>query len=537
MNVPLLLRTMGPLLAVGTLALLAGMFAASQIQSIHQRGDRIVSENLASIRAAESTEATIMELRYRLKRYLSNKNERHLEEIEKLLPNLHRLQLEIRRSAATDTELASYRMITDGMDQLKSELLKLDSTDESSASSTSSETVGVISDDMIPVSIVQPLQAYIRENEKQLAEKNDRNHATADRLAIGFITLGVLGGLAGLISGYLIARRVNSALVQLSVPVRSAAGALHQVAQPIQLPQGGDFESLEAMLQEVETHVREVVTRLQQSERDVLKTEQLAAMGQMAAGLGHELRNPLTSIKAILQLAEEPSQLTDRDLSILKQEMGRLEHGLQSFLEFAKPACPVKRQNDILPAVLQTLALVARRAESKDVLLSQNIKDQRLWGLVDISQIRQVTLNLLSNAIEAVPVGGRVHVECHQVVQPSANANAESALVKTANSWCELRIQDNGPGLPKDLGGTIFDPFVSTKDAGLGLGLSICKRIIELHDGTLIGRDVKQLVPLGGSPRTRDGTRLDLLDGAEFIVRLPLMPLHSDCQRKNSCTT
>lgn len=528
---------MGPLLAVGTLALLAGMFSASQIHSIRQRGNRIVSENIASIRAAESAEATIMELRYRLKRYLSNKNERHLVEIEKLLPDLHRLQLEIRRSAATDTEFASYQKLADGIDQLKNELLNIESDDVSMADPSSSEIAGLISDDVIPVGILEPLRAYIRENETQLAEKNDRNHTTADRLAIGFLTLGILGGLAGLISGYLIARRVNSALVQLSVPVRSAAGALHQVAQPIQLPQGGDFESLEAMLQEVETHVQAVVTRLQQSERDALKTEQLAAMGQMAAGLGHELRNPLTSIKAILQLAEEPSQLTCRDLSILKQEMGRLEHGLQSFLEFAKPACPVKRQNDVLPAVLQTLALVARRAESKNVQLTQEIKDERLWALVDISQIRQVTLNLLSNAIEAVPVGGRVHVECCQVVQRSVAEDDGPPSLENAASWCELRIQDNGPGLPPDLGASIFDPFVSTKDAGLGLGLSICKRIIELHGGTLLGQDMKQRLPASRLPGAPDGAGLRGLDGAEFIVRLPLLPLHSDCYRRKSCAT
>ena len=103
MSLRLLFRTMGPLLAVGVIALLAGMFAASQIQSIRQRGSRIVSENIASIRAAESMEATVMEVRYRLKRYLSNENERHLDEIQTLLPDLNRSLLEVRHSARRST--------------------------------------------------------------------------------------------------------------------------------------------------------------------------------------------------------------------------------------------------------------------------------------------------------------------------------------------------------------------------------------------------------------------------------------------------
>src|SRR6056297_1534026 len=300
MSLRLLFRTMGPLLAVGVIALLAGMFAASQIQSIRQRGSRIVSENIASIRAAESMEATVMEVRYRLKRYLSNENERHLDEIQTLLPDLNRSLLEVRRSAATKTEQASYRSLADGIDRLKSELLDLDRGVATVGLASTGIAEG-ISENVIPSQIIEPLQRYIRENEQQVTEKNTRNHATADQLTVGFLILGILGGLAGLISGYLIARRVNNTLVQLSIPVHGAAGALHQVTQPIHVTQRGDFQSLETTLQEVETHVRTVVTRLQQSEREVLRTEQLAAMGQMAAGLGHELRNPLTSIKAILQ--------------------------------------------------------------------------------------------------------------------------------------------------------------------------------------------------------------------------------------------
>lgn len=540
MSLRLLFRTMGPLFAISVIALLAGMFAASQIQSIRQRGSRIVSENIASIRAAESMEATVMEVRYRLKRYLSNENERHLDEIQTLLPDLNRSLLEVRRSAATKTEQASYRMIAEGIDRLKAELLNLDRGNAATVGLASREIAEGISEDVIPSQIIEPLQRYIRENEQQVTEKNTRNHATADQLTVGFLILGILGGLAGLISGYLIARRVNNTLLQLSIPVHGAAGALHQVTQPIHVSQRGDFQSLETTMQEVETHVRAVVTRLQQSEREVLRTEQLAAMGQMAAGLGHELRNPLTSIKAILQLADEPSQLTCRDLSILKQEMGRLEHGLQSFLDFAKPAHPVKRQADIRPAVLQTLSLVARRAENKGVSLDSDIQDERLWGLADVAQIRQVVLNLLLNAIDAVAVGGRVHVDCRQVIHSDDERDGPENM-KASERWFELRIRDDGPGLPAELGATIFEPFVSTKDAGLGLGLSICKRIIESHGGTLLGRDIKRELlsslaedhPDAEHRSPFDGAKF--LDGAEFIVRLPLMPLHAHLGHKISC--
>ena len=186
MSLRLLFRTMGPLLAVGVIALLAGMFAANQIQSIRQRGSRIVSENIASIRAAESMEATVMEVRYRLKRYLSNENERHLDEIQTLLPDLNRSLLEIRRSAATKTEQASYRMIADGIDRLKAELLDLDRGNAANVGLASTEIAEGISEDVIPSQIIGPLQRYILENEQQVTEKNTRNHATADQLTVGF---------------------------------------------------------------------------------------------------------------------------------------------------------------------------------------------------------------------------------------------------------------------------------------------------------------------------------------------------------------
>ena len=146
----------------------------------------------------------------------------------------------------------------------------------------------------------------------------------------------------------------------------------------------------------------------------------------------------------------------------------RLERLTSAFLDFARPPQPAKRPADLRPVVAETLELVARRAALQSVRLRPELPPAPAVADVDPGQLRQVLLNLFLNALEASPVGGSVRVEL--AAGPGA---------------VELRVADEGPGPPEGLGERIFEPFVSTKETGVGLGLSICRRVVEAHGGTL----------------------------------------------------
>ena len=290
-------------------------------------------------------------------------------------------------------------------------------------------------------------------------------------------------------------RGLRRSLIQLSVLIRDTAGRLEEGVGPLTFS-GGDLGELENVLRLIAGRVRAIVERLQQRERDYLLAEQLAAVGQLAAGMAHELRNPLTSMKILVQGAQATadaegdswivSGLSRRDLAVLEEEITRLEQHIQSFLDFAQPPKLEKRTLDVQPLVEQTLAFIAGRAAAAAVRIEFVAPPDQATAAVDPGQLRQVLLNLVLNALDAMPQGGSIRV----------------TLARDDDEALAIAVADRGSGLPATLGERIFDPFTTTKETGLGLGLSICKRIATAHGGTL-------------SAANRAG------GGAIFTLRLP----------------
>jgi signal transduction histidine kinase len=208
------------------------------------------------------------------------------------------------------------------------------------------------------------------------------------------------------------------------------------------------------------------------------RAEQRATLGQMAAAMAHELRNPLTAMKMLVQGAlagedwglDSPA-LSGRDLAVLEEEIGRLERLTQSFLDFARPPQLEKRTLDVRPLVEQTLRVVEARATAAQTRVEFEAPPGPVLAVIDPGQFRQVLLNLLLNALDAVAGPGVIRV----------------SVASEAGGWLTLRVSDSGCGLPAALGGRIFAPFTTTKEMGLGLGLSICKRIAEAHGGEISG--------------------------------------------------
>ena len=332
---------------------------------------------------------------------------------------------------------------------------------------------------------LNPAQNYLALNATESEESIHENQIFATRLVYVFLLLGTCGSGAGLIAGFGFARAFQRSLVQLSLPIRAAAGHLEVVVGPITFTANTDLHEMESTLRLIAQRTGVIVERLRETEREVLRAEQLAAVGQMAAGMAHELRNPLTSMKILVQAAlagERPGDglaepagrgLAGRDLIVLEEEITRLERLVQSFLQYAQPPQLEKRLQDVKRIVEETVRLVAQRAALCMTRIEMALPAHEVVAAADAVQLRQVLLNLLLNALDATGASGTIWVH----------------LRRETCGAIRLSVSDTGCGLPAALGNRIFSPFVTTKETGLGLGLSISKRIIEAHGGEISGTD------------------------------------------------
>jgi two-component system sensor histidine kinase HydH len=209
-------------------------------------------------------------------------------------------------------------------------------------------------------------------------------------------------------------------------------------------------------------------------ERDFMRAEQLNATAQVAAGVAHELRNPLTGIKGLVQVLKRECDAighptAGEDLQIIEQEIRRMEKTLQTFLDFARPPKPSRRRIRPAELVERTFALVGGRAAKQRVSLEfAPPAGDPIEVEADPDQVHQLLVNLALNALDVMPQGGRFAVE-----------------LSRGRDGVILRTTDTGPGIPPALLPKLFRPFVSGKETGIGLGLAVSRRIAEDHGGSL----------------------------------------------------
>src|SRR5262249_40364510 len=197
----------------------------------------------------------------------------------------------------------------------------------------------------------------------------------------GILGVGVGGSLGGLILGYTMAKRLRHSIGQLSVSIRDATGRLNRELGSVMLKEEGGWPALHRQMQGLHAEISRTVEQLQQREHEVLRAEQLAAVGQIAAGVAHELRNPLTAIKMLVQTGLEgqpPAGLPAEDLAVIEQSIRRMEQYIQIFLDFARPPRAERRKVDLLEVVRRAAALVEGRARRQKVTVTLLLPDQPL---------------------------------------------------------------------------------------------------------------------------------------------------------------
>ncbi|KZZ85243.1 PAS domain-containing protein [Bacillus sp. SJS] len=202
------------------------------------------------------------------------------------------------------------------------------------------------------------------------------------------------------------------------------------------------------------------------TEELMLRSEKLSVAGQLAAGIAHEIRNPLTAIKGFLQLMRTKERSSDQYFDIVFGELNRIELILSELLVLAKPQNSMFIETDLKKLILEVTTLLETQANLNGVFIENVHSEDESILFGDPNQLKQVFINLIKNSIDAMPKGGRVKI-C-----TSLNQNQ-----------IKVTVQDEGEGIPEAVLKKMGDPFFTTKEKGTGLGLMITYNIIENHFG------------------------------------------------------
>ncbi len=215
------------------------------------------------------------------------------------------------------------------------------------------------------------------------------------------------------------------------------------------------------------------LSEVQALKKEVERSTRLASIGRLAAGVAHEIRNPLSSIKGFATYFGERYKDVPEDKNtaqIMVNEVERLNRVISQLLEFARPVNISKNMLDIRTVINHSAKIIERNAEERGVELDINIPAGTPHISIDSDRINQVFLNLFLNSLEAMEPGGKLFV---------------SVDYDSANEVMKIKVADTGKGIaPEDIG-NVFDPYFTTKQSGTGLGLAIVHRIIESHNGEI----------------------------------------------------
>jgi signal transduction histidine kinase len=218
--------------------------------------------------------------------------------------------------------------------------------------------------------------------------------------------------------------------------------------------------------------------KLVESQTLIERQEKLASLGLLAAGVAHEIRNPLTAIKAALFIQQkkfQPSSQEYADARLVEREILRLERIVNNFLQFARPAAP---ELAVIPAELplqETQNFLGPLLAKSDIQIILE-KSAPLHIKVDPAQIKQVLINLVQNAADSIGYDGAITLRARHDRKHLANGETDVVI---------LEVQDTGKGISPEVEKRLFDPFFTTKEAGTGLGLPIASGIVRNHGGLL----------------------------------------------------
>jgi signal transduction histidine kinase len=411
MNRKILFQVTAPAIVTGLLLVGTCLVSGWSIHRLQRKLSSILSENVASLQAALDLEIRTRQLRYHSLLYLNKPTALVHDQIEADEKAFEEALTVARGASKTPQERTYLDRIEAGYSHYRDEMTRL--REEVARTGPRSDFLQLAGTHPIQ-HIIQPCQDLWRVNREHLEENARESDRVSWQTQLVLLLLGLGGPVGGLLCGYGIVRELT---------------------------------------------------------RSMVRAEQLAALGQLAAGVAHEVRNPLMGMKLLVESAlrsRNRKPLTEEDLQVIYSEITRLEETVKNFLTFARLPAPERHVCDLRTVVDHSADLVRARARQQGVELAIEAPGQPLPVDLDAGQFQTVLVNLFLNALDAMPRGGRLEV----------GLAGEAQAVR-------MRVCDTGAGIPAEMLPRLFTPFASSKPTGTGLGLSLSRRIVEEHGGRI----------------------------------------------------
>ncbi|VTS03079.1 sensor histidine kinase [Tuwongella immobilis] len=469
-------RLVGPVLLIVGVIFCVSISIAISLFSQQTSISRLLRENVSSRSAAS-------ELRGTLNTLMALETNR-IEDVSDLHSRAEAELVEIESFANYPDEQAISKRLREGFNSYIQSWKSLSPKD-----SPSHRTELVTITKQLELGVIFPCREIENLNDFRIKQTVAEHEHFLSQLAWGMGVVGILVAISGVVLGFGVARLFAKSMRKLHIHIQDTAGKLGPAGPSIEISDEMDFVGLHEELELLSQRIESMVQELKAREQEILRSEQLAAVGQLAAGVGHELRNPLTSIKILIQagMEETPPQITIEDLQIIEAEVRRMERSLQSFLDFTRPP-RLERRTVLLSKILNdVIALVRGRAEQQKVQIFVSVPEYLSLN-ADPVQLQQVFVNIVLNALDVMPLGGILQLTAHQ-----------------RNRMIDIKFHDSGPGISSEMIQRLFMPFASSKETGLGLGLVISRRIVEDHGGSITAAN-------------------DISGGAVFVVQIPNWP-------------
>ena len=280
-------------------------------------------------------------------------------------------------------------------------------------------------------------------------------------LAVGVILIGIAPGLW-------MARKILRPILILNDGVKMIAEG--EVGVEVPVVGEGEIRELAMSFNMMSKKLKELINTIKSAQEHLIRTEKLYAVGEFSAGVAHEIKNPLTSIKMLIHTVKRKRQtLTDEDIDVIEGEIDRIDHIVKEFLAFARPEKTEKTDVNINDILEEVMTVTMPMMEQSSMHLVRTFKSSLPLIKGSHDALKQVFLNIVLNAIQAMDgTGGTLGME----------TSADNGIVSAV-------IRDTGVGIPdKDLK-RIFDPFFTTKEEGTGMGLALTYNIINDHSGKI----------------------------------------------------
>ncbi len=232
------------------------------------------------------------------------------------------------------------------------------------------------------------------------------------------------------------------------------------------------------------------ITKFKEMEEQIKRVDKMAAIGLLAAGMAHEIRNPLASLSGSIQMLKSELQLNNYQknlMDIVLRESERLNQLITDFLLFAQPPQTHKSLCEIWKIIEETVELFKHSPFFRETIRIKNdFSNMNIKAMIDPNQMKQVLWNLLTNAAQSITDGGEIKIRLQEYSKKLIdNLYPPSGKSVDGDKWIVISVSDSGKGIPKENREKIFEPFFTTKEGGTGLGLSIVHKIVENHNGLI----------------------------------------------------